>query len=316
MNNTSSFIQSSIFVTNSTRTIIELWFIPVDILMIICTILTILLTIFLLFVIIIDKTCHTVSMISTANSCLSVFLFGCSMLSLCTFTFINDIKQIQFEDSLCNFRGYFCYVTGGLVHSSFLLQGLYAYLNVVYPNRLVYQSIKFQSLLICLSWIFDFMFPLIFLFNNEIVYNVDNQICQLTLRLSFSIIYMSSCAYTIPILLVIWIYFKLVRYVHEMSHHITPVNTLFRAQRELKMVQRIVILTIFLLVFGVPYMTFIFISFFTTPPTYHFRLAFLFADLSLIFIIIALLQFTDPLKASIMKRIKRRQNMVVGTINT
>jgi hypothetical protein len=34
------------------------------------------------------------------------------------------------------------------------------------------------------------------------------------------------------------IYYKLVRYVHEMGKHVTTANTLLRAQRELKMVRR------------------------------------------------------------------------------
>ncbi len=48
----------------------------------------------------------------------------------------------------------------------------------------------------------------------------------------------------IPISLIILIYFKLVRYVREMSKNITTANSLARAQRELKMVRRIVILVV------------------------------------------------------------------------
>jgi hypothetical protein len=100
-----------------------------------------------------------------------------------------------------------------------------------------------------------------------------------------------------------------------MNERVTPVNTLFRAKRELKMVHRIVILTIILMIFGVPYMSFIFMSFFVSPPKYHFRIAFIFVDVSLIFMITVLFQFTDPLKESIIKRIRRRrQNMAVGTV--
>jgi hypothetical protein len=128
---------------------------------------------------------------------------------------------------------------------------------------------------------------------------------------------MSSCAYSIPMLLIIFIYLKLVLYVRRMSERITPVNTLVRAKRELKMVHRIVILTIILMIFGVPYMSFIFMSFFVSPPKYHFRIAFIFVDISLVFMIIALFQFTDPLKASIMEKIRRRRrNMAVGTVLT
>jgi len=85
-------------------------------------------------------------MLLVVNSCLSVFMFGCRMISLSIFTLINDVKEIELKDSLCNFRGYFCYVTAGLLDSSFLLQAVYRYICVIYPNRLFIQSIKFQSL--------------------------------------------------------------------------------------------------------------------------------------------------------------------------
>ena len=154
--------------------------------MIVCSILTIILAIIFLLIIILDKTCHTVPMMLIANSYLSALIAGCSALSLGIFTFQNDLKQIQYQDSFCVFRGYISYVAGALFNYSFLLQALYRYLIVIYPTRLFFQSFRFQILIICLTWIFGFVYPFAFLFNGEIIYNVDNQICQLPLRFSFS----------------------------------------------------------------------------------------------------------------------------------
>jgi len=99
-----------------------------------------------------------------------------------------------------------------------------------------------------------------------------------------------------------------------MSKRVTPVNTLLRAQKDLKMVQRTVILISILLIPGIPFTLFIFMSFFTNPPKYHFRIAYIFLDVSLIFVMIALFQFNDPLKSSIMKKIKGKPNIVVAAI--
>jgi hypothetical protein len=312
--NSSSSIELTTFIKNLTTITIESWFIPFDILMIVCITLTNILATLFSFIIILDKTCHTVPMMLTVNTCLGVLVFGCDMLGLCIFTLQNDFKQTQFQDSLCVFRGYLCYVACALLMYSFLLQAIYRYLTVIYPSRLFCQSFRFQAILICVSWIFSFIYPFVFLFNGKIIYNVNNQICQLALQLSFDLIYMVHCAYIIPILLIMFIYFKLVRYVKGMSKRVAPANTLSRAQRELKMVQRTVILVIILLTFGIPYVLFIFVSFFTTPPKYHFRIAYIFVDVSLIFMMITLFQFTDPLKSSMMKRIKRRSNMVTTTV--
>lgn len=111
-----------------------------------------------------------------------------------------------------------------------------------------------------------------------------------------------------------FIYFKLVLYVREMSKRVTVANTLFRAERELKMVRHIVILVIGITTVGFPYALFVFISLFATPPRYHCRIAYIFVDASFTFVIIALFKFTEPLKASVMRRINRERNLVLPTV--
>ncbi|CAF1496520.1 unnamed protein product [Rotaria sordida] len=110
------------------------------------------------------------------------------------------------------------------------------------------------------------------------------------------------------------IYLKLVRYVKEMSKRVTPINVLDREEKELRMVQRTVILVIMLLAFGIPYTIIICMSFFTNPPKYHSRIAFVFIDVSLVFVLIALFKFTDPLRTSLMRRVNGRTNTVVAAM--
>jgi hypothetical protein len=69
--------------------------------MIIYTSLVIIVATRFFLILIVDKTCHRV-----ANLCLAAFLFGCNLLSMCTFTLKNDLKQIEYQDLLCVFRGY------------------------------------------------------------------------------------------------------------------------------------------------------------------------------------------------------------------
>ncbi|CAF1181561.1 unnamed protein product [Rotaria sordida] len=302
------------FENYSTIINIESWFIPFDILMIMCTVLAIVLALIFLLTIILDKTCHTVPMMLVANSCLAEFMFGSDVLGMALFTFQNDFHQIYYPDSLCIFRGYLGYIVTILQNYSFLLQAIYRYIIVIYPTRLFWQSIRFQVYLILATWIFGFICPLPYVFSHEIKYNIDNQICQIPLQLSFLTIYNALCVYMIPVLLIILIYFKLVRYIQDMRKHVTPANILYRAQLELKMVRRIVILVMGIVTIGFPYALFVFISFFTTPPKYHFRIAYIFVDTSMAFVMIALFQFTEPLKISIMKRIIRQTNVIVPAI--
>jgi uncharacterized membrane protein YphA (DoxX/SURF4 family) len=99
-----------------------------------------------------------------------------------------------------------------------------------------------------------------------------------------------------------------------MSKRATAVNTFSRAQRELKMIGRIIRLISILLTLGIPYAIFIFMSFFNSEPKYSFRIGYLFIDASLVLVMIVLFQNTDPVKTSLMKKINWRSNAIVTTV--
>ncbi|CAF3296354.1 unnamed protein product [Rotaria sp. Silwood2] len=286
---------------NLTTTNIESWFISIDIPIIVSTIIATLLAFIFLAIIVMNRTCRTVPLMLVGNSCLAAIFFQCTMLSMALFTLQNDIKQNVFEDSLCVFRGYMGYVTCFLQNYSYALQAIYRYISVIYPARVSWRSARFQAFLIGIKWIFSIFYSLPLLWTGEIIYNVNNQICQVSLRLSPIMVYTSFCIYMIPITIIMFVYYKLYRYVHERSKHVTPTNALFHARRELEMVRRIVFLIIILIILGLRYMIFILISFVTIPPKYHFRIAYLFVDISSVFVMIALFQFTEPIKTIVLK---------------
>ncbi|CAF1126187.1 unnamed protein product [Adineta steineri] len=146
------------------------WFIPIDILLLICLFLAILLAFLFLFIILIDKTCHTIPMMFLANSCFACLFFTIIMFWATIISLYNDLKQISYEDSFCIFRGYMTYVTGGELFYGYLLQAIYSYMTVVYPTRLFWQSAKFQLFLICLMWASVFICILPILLSHEIKY--------------------------------------------------------------------------------------------------------------------------------------------------
>lgn len=304
-------------VENSSTIIAESWFIPMDILRILCDIVLIVLCILFLLVILLDKTCHTVAMMLTANTCLSALTWGSVLLATSVIALENDLKQIRRQDSLCFYRTYIGYVGVALFHYSILLQTIYRYAIVVYPKRLICRSQKLQFLILCLTWLYCLLCPLGLIFSVTIaeLYNPDDQICQVPLRFSIPLIYAAIYLYLMPLSIIMFIYLILVLYVRGMSQRITPANTLLRAKRELKMVHRIVILVAILITLGMPYVIFLVISFFSTPPKYYFRITFVFIEVSLVSVIVALFHYTDPLKASLMRKMQRRPNIVGAIIS-
>lgn len=290
----------------------EAWFVPIDILNIICLSLTILLALLFLLIIIYDKTCHTIPMMLIANSCATELLLSSTILWMTKFTLQSDLTQNTIPDSLCIYRGYIVYVIYCAQNYSYLLQAIYRYITVVYPTRLFWQSKHVQVSLILLVWVTSIIYAFPHIFVGEIVYRVDDQTCQLPLHLSLISVYNVIYAYILPVHGIIFIYLKLVRYVKEMSKHVTPTNVLSRAQRELRMVYRIVILISTLLVLSIPYATFTFMGYFTQPPKHHFRIAYIFVCMSLMIIMLILFNGTDPVRLSLMKQINRRPNTIIA----
>jgi hypothetical protein len=237
--NSSSFIKQEVYVNNSVMITIELWFIPFNIIMIMCSTLVIILATFFLFIIVLDKTCHTVTMMLIANSCLAELICGTVIFSMNVYSFQNDLNQLPYQDSLCVFRGYLSLSSCAIQNYSFLLQSIYRYTTVVYPNSLFWKSARTQILLIVLTWILAFAYPFPFIFTGEYVYDADNGLCQIPLRLSFSIVFVVFIIYVIPINMIMLIYSNLVRYVKKISKHVTSANILLRAQRELQIYTRI-----------------------------------------------------------------------------
>lgn len=288
----------------------ERWFIPLDIIMMLFSICIVLLATSFLLLILLDKALHTVSMMLVANSCLTALLTGCSVLSMSAFTLGNDLAHIQHADVQCTVRAYIGYVSYAQLNCSFFLQAMHQYILVVYPTRLFWQSARCQAFAIVLTWIYGYVYLMPCLLTNGILYNPDNQICQIPLQLSFFVIYGAIAGYTLPISLVICIYFKLVRYVREMSSHVSCSNRFVHVQRDVKVVRRTVIIVTILIAVCFPYTLIMIMSFFNYTLKYHFRIAYVFVDASILSIMMALFHFVDPLKASLIKKMKWGLNAI------
>jgi hypothetical protein len=291
----------------------ESWYIPFDIVMIISLILAIISSLIFLLIIAHDKTNRTVQTMLICDSCLAGLFLGCVLLGGSVFSLQNDTKQIQYQDLLCVFRAYLVYVAYFSQYYSYLLQAIYRYIIIVYSTRISWQSTRFQASLIALKWVFSFVYPFPFLFTGHIIYLPNSQICQVPVGFSLPIMYNSTVVYLIPVTCIILIYVKFVLYVRHMSKRVTPANTLFRAQRELRMVRRIVMLVTFLVMSGLPYMIFIFISFITSPPKYYLRIAYLSIDVSLAFVTTVMFETTPSVKNTMLSTIGVVSNVIVPT---
>jgi hypothetical protein len=63
---------------------------------------------------VLDKTCRTVPMILAANSCLAELAYTSDLIGMDLFALQNDLKQTEFQDSVCIFLGYSSYIMIGI----------------------------------------------------------------------------------------------------------------------------------------------------------------------------------------------------------
>ncbi|CAF1018590.1 unnamed protein product [Adineta steineri] len=222
------------------------------------------------------------------------------------FTLQHDLQHSSEKSiSFCIILGFLAFVADGLQNYSYLLTAIYQYISVVYPNKVIWRTVKTQFYLIIVIWIVCIIDMLPVLLTGQISYNVNNQICQVPLRLSLPLIYVAAVIYTVPNFGITVVYIKLTRYVHQISLRTVSNHTLFHARRELRLVQRTFVLTNTLIVLGFPYLIFVLTSFFTSPPKYHFRIIFICIDISVLMVVIIGYCFTPNIKTIIRKILSR-----------
>lgn len=292
------------------ETVVESWFISTDIVISSFVVLFIVIDTICLLTLVVDKRCHTVPMLLLGNTFLTSIVFQSVLLSLLVFTIENDRHRRRWQDALCVFRGYLIIASSTLVFYSFVLQAIYRYIYVRFPTYLLWRTIRFQLVLIGLTWLLAFLFCTALIATGDIVYDADNQICQLPFRLSFAMLYTAFFLNVLPMLLIVVLYMKLLQHVKEMSKRVGSAHRLSRARRELKMVKRTVLLVMTLAASSLPYLAFIVMSFFGRAPKYHVRFALVGLDASCLVGTLILLHSNDPLKAALMRRIRKRTNVV------
>lgn len=283
----------------------EPWFIFVDIVMIVCTGLSAILSVLFLTIVLTHRTCWSLPTLLFGNSCLTELLLSCVLLNMAVFALQQDLNPRARDASSCIYFGFFGYFVDCMQNYSYFHTAIYRYVSVVHPNQALWKSVKFQFALIIVQWIFCSVYALPLLLTGQIVYNVDNQICQVPLQSYALVMYVVAILYVIPIVGIVILYIRLTLYVREMSKQRIRAQTLFQARRQVRLVRRTFILAITLAILGIPYITVIVIAFFTTPPKYHFRIAYVFVDLAVLVIMFILYASTSQIRKVIERKMVR-----------
>ncbi|CAF1240546.1 unnamed protein product [Didymodactylos carnosus] len=310
--------------SNFSIPLIEPWYIAVDIILITACVTAIVLSLLCLIVILLNRQLHTVSNLLVFNSCLCELIFSSVMLAVAGYLCYSDIHQLTVPTPLCAFRGYFGYTTVAAQNWSYLIQAIHRYICVVHHHKRQQTSYHLHICFIVIQWIYCILFPLpLLLIPTQIQYIPANQMCQVPIFHSLQMMYLALCIYLTPVISIIIIYFLLVKYVNKMARqqqqqqHQSTHITLFQARRQLSMLKRIILLIIFLVTCCGPYMSFVLIGFRGTDPyVYHFRIAYIFLDLSVVLVMVAIIYSTNNIRDTLFRSNRILDTSKVPSINT
>ncbi|UJR29142.1 hypothetical protein I4U23_010356 [Adineta vaga] len=201
------------------------------------------------------------------------------------FAVTNGIRQ-PLENPFCMSSAFIFYCGCGLLYYSYVMEAGQRFARIVlYDYRWLYRR-RIQLTLIILQWllcIFGTMIPLAT--TNSLQYDLHMNMCIIPIRSNGWTMYYAMFCYSIPLVLLAVIYHRLIQYILTVRGRVSAClisgSLIISAQRQLALIQRVIVLVGILIASGLPYCAFIFIGFWTDPPVYQFRISFLCVDIAL-----------------------------------
>ncbi len=210
----------------------------------------------------------SISLLLIGNTYFIFIFYSAVWLSVLIYTIAGDFSIFQsflyLGDSIgCRVRvGLISFLTSAFFHS-FLLQALRSFFKVKFHSSLDTKKLCCLSLdhiftyilLILTSWLISILsiIPAFTIFN-AFSYFPQQYHCLISFTNVRGFVYSILSAYVIPVLVIMYIYYRLISFIH----HASISNHISSARRELKIVKRILLICIILSLSGSPTIIFLF----------------------------------------------------------
>lgn len=158
------------------------WYIPIDILIIIISLLTAIFAFIFIVIIIFNRTLRNLSTVLSSHTCLSIAFFSLTITLIAVHQYqcdtMSTADSMMCNDSFCIIRNYLNTVGTTWALYSFLIQAIHRYLTVVYPSKLLLKRYRFYSLMIMIQLLIALFVPCPFHFIvSSIQYDPYNYVC-------------------------------------------------------------------------------------------------------------------------------------------
>ncbi len=229
-----------------------------------------------------------VNLLLVINTYITAIICSTIQVSLNIHAFLGDIHLFINTDSIaCQVRGYIYLYTVVWFFDSFSLQAYIRMLNILYPTHTQLHSLMMTMIFIVITWFISFLIVLPTIFLKVIVYESSEYQCLVDLRAWKGNVYMIVGFYLIPITIIVTTYVRVVKYVQKSSLR-NQQRRQIMIMRDLRVLQRIVILVGALIVLGLPSAILWILSLITGQLLYlTYRIQALFLSLDILFLTFA-----------------------------
>jgi len=233
----------------------------------------------------------SVSTLLASNTFLAALIYSSAHFSIAISVLRSDIAVIdgvrfRLYNPFCMSSAFVFYGGCALLYYSYATEAIQRFSRVVlYDYRWLHER-RIQLFFIILQWLFCILGTFIPLsITNQLQYDIYMNMCIIPIRSSGWTVYYAIFCYSIPLVLLAIFYHRLIQYILTVRGRVSAClisgSVVVAAQRQLALIQRVIVLVSILIVSGLPYSAFIFMGFWVDPPVYQFRISFLCVDIAL-----------------------------------
>jgi hypothetical protein len=240
----------------------------------------------------------SVSTLLAGNTFLSALTYSSAHFAIALSALRSDFavkngQRVRLNNPFCMSSAFTFYAGCALLYYSYVMEAIQRFSRVVlYDYRWLHKR-RIQLLLVVFQWFFCLVGTFVPLAtSNQLRYDRSMNMCIIPIRSSGWTLYYAIFCYLIPLILVGIFYHRLIKYIlaarSRVSACLISGSVVVSAQRQLALIQRVIVLISILILSGIPYCVFIAIGLWTDPPEYQFRISFLFVDIALASVVLSM----------------------------
>ena len=246
-----------------------------------------------------------ISIVLTCNTFLALLLCCVSLLGFHASTLNNVLNPLTpINTAWCCFSFPFGYAALCALYLSYVIQALFRLFRVVLYRNKNLQSFRLFLIAIIAQWLLSFLVALSSLLAKHIVYIPSEHNCQISLSNIPGFFALLLSIYFVPTSVILILYFYILRYIRSAIHVRQPRQN--ANKRDLTVLKRIVVLSLTLIILGLPTFLIAMLYWITTilvPMAYNIR------DLTVVIGIVSkviILAFLTPQIREIFQRDRTR----------